>query len=73
MRLDIGLVTGSVVYRPSTITSACLKPSSTLPLWKYTRLAMFDGLVGFGSTFAVNRSSCRIGASSAIAASTSIT
>ena len=49
------------------MTSASLKPASTSPLWKYTRLAMFDGFVGFGSTLAVNRSSCSTGASSFIA------
>ena len=32
------------------MTSASLKPASASPLWKYTRLATFDGLVGFGST-----------------------
>ena len=64
MRLDIGLVhrLGRVAAARS-MTSASLKPASTSPLAKVTRLAMFDGLVGFGSTPAVKRSSCSTGAS----------
>ncbi len=43
------------------------------PIANSTRLATFEGLLGTGSTPAVNRSSCNKGASSAIASTTSIT
>ena len=38
-----------------------------------TRLAMFEGLSGLGSTPTVKRSSCRTGASGRMASTTSIT
>ena len=53
--------------------SACAKPAAVSPSANSTRLDTFEGLVGAGSTPAVNMSSCSNGASSAIASTTSIT
>ncbi len=53
--------------------SASAKPASMSPIANSTRLATFEGLLGAGSTPAVNRSSWSKGASSAIAWTTSMT
>ena len=55
------------------MTSAFLKPASMSPSTISIRLAMLDGLSGFGSTPTVNRSSCSRGASGRMASTTSMT
>src|SRR5215468_7484812 len=54
--------TGAVLNSRSTTTSALAKPASMSPWPISMRLATLEGLSGFGSTPAVNRSSCRSGA-----------
>ncbi len=55
------------------MTSAFLKPASTSPSLISTRLAMFEGLSGLGSTPTVKRSSWSSGAPGFMASTTSMT
>jgi hypothetical protein len=74
MRLDIALMDGGgAIESFSTISSASANPAATSPTSNVATLAMFDGLVGGGSTPRVIMSSNSSGASSAMASSTSMT